>query len=208
MDFFSWHIYCVEPEAMVSKAYRMRALMEKYGYAHAESILNEWNYVKGWTEAFLYSIEMIHGVKGAAFTMACISEMQHAPLDMLMYYDTRPSVFNGAFDYYTYGKLKGYYPLYWYGMMYDMAHEVRAENQPDNIYSLCGVDVQGKATAIITYYSDDDGACNQKLSVDFGRKSRWEVYLVDAEHDGQLLEVTDDLTFDLKVHSILLLKEK
>ena len=208
MDFFSWHIYCVEPETMVQKAYRMRALMEKYGYGHAESILNEWNYVKGWTEAFLYSIEMIHGVKGAAFTMACISEMQHAPLDMLMYYDTRPSVFNGAFDYYTYRKLKGYYPLYWYGMMYDMAHEVRADHQPENVYALCGVDAQGKATAIVTYYSDDDGACNQKLTVDFGRKSQWEVYLVDADHDGALLKVTDDLTFDLKVHSILLLKEK
>ena len=30
-----------------------------------------------------------------------IAERGH-PLDMLMYYDTRPSVFNGAFDFYTY----------------------------------------------------------------------------------------------------------
>ena len=125
-----------------------------------------------------------------------------------MYYDTRPSVFNGAFDYYTYRKLKGYYPLYWYGLMYDMAYEVKADNQHENVYSLCGVDAQGKATAIITYYSDDDQVRSQQLTVDFGRKSQWEVYLVDADHDGELLKVTDDPTFDLKVHSILLLKEK
>ena len=208
MDFFSWHIYCVEPAQMTKAARRMDELVRKYGYGHVEKILNEWNYVKGWTEEFVYSIEMIHGIKGAAFTMACMSEMQHEPVDMLMYYDTRPSVFNGAFDYYTYGRLKGYYPLYWYGMMYDMVREVKAENQPEHVYSLCGVDAQGKATAIITYYSDDDAAPEQHVTVDFGRESRWEVFLVDADHNGGLLMETDQLTFDLKVHSMLLLMEK
>ena len=89
-----------------------------------------------------------------------------------------------------------------------MAHEVKAEKQPENFYSLCGVDEQGKATAIITYYSDNDGACNQAVTVDFGRESQWEVYLLDDDHDGGLLKVTDELNFDLKVDSVLLLKEK
>lgn len=208
MDFFSWHIYCVEPAQMAEAARRMEALLQKYGYGNVEKILNEWNYVKGWTEDFIYSIEMIHGIKGAAFTMACISEMQHAPVDMLMYYDTRPSSFNGAFDFYTCRKLKGYYPLYWYGMMYDMVKEVKAENALKNVYSLCGVDAQGKAAAIITCYTDQDDMPSQRFSVDFGRSSHWEVYLVDADHNGELLEVTDQLCFDLKAHSILLLKEK
>lgn len=59
--------------------------------------------------------------------MACITKAQHSDIDMLMYYDTRPSVFCGAFDFYTYEKLKGYYPLYWYGMMYDALGEVPSE---------------------------------------------------------------------------------
>lgn len=208
LDFFSWHIYCVEPEKMMRKAQLIDKQLHKYGYENAENILNEWNYVKGWTDEFLYSIESIHGIKGAAFVMACISEAQHSPIDMLMYYDTRPSAFNGAFDYYTYRPLKGYYPLYWYGMMYDMVKEVAAENKVDGLYSLCGVDAQGKASAIITYYTDDDRAPDRKVAIDFGRKSEWEIYLLDSEHDGELLKVTDQLEFDLKVHSVVLLKEK
>ena len=207
MDFFSWHIYCVEPAQMAQAARRINDLLHRYGYGHAEKILNEWNYVKGWTEAFVESIEAIHGIKGAAFTMACISQMQHEPVDMLMYYDTRPSSFNGAFDFYTWQKLKGYYPLYWYGMMYDMVREIKAEEQPQQLYSLCGVDAQGKATAIITYYSDDDGSADKTITVDFGKQSRWQVYLLDDRHNGELVETTEQLTFEMKVQSVLLLKE-
>ena len=101
IDFFSWHIYCVEPKPMLEKAERIRNLLDKYCYTATESILNEWNYIKGWTEEYVYSIKVMHGMKGAAFTMACISSAQQSSIDMLMYYDTRPSIFCGAFDYYT-----------------------------------------------------------------------------------------------------------
>lgn len=60
-----------------------------------------------------------------------------------MYYDTRPSAFNGAFDFYTYEKLKGYYSLYWYGMLFDCEKEIASENSIPNVYSLCGVDNKG-----------------------------------------------------------------
>jgi len=125
IDFFSWHIYCTEPVKMIEKAKCIKELLIKYNYSSAESILNEWNYIKGWTDEYIYSIETIHGSKGAAFIMACICEAQKSDaIDMLMYYDTRPSVFNGVFDFYTVKPLKGYYPLYWYGMLYNMKAEI------------------------------------------------------------------------------------
>ncbi|MBO5229857.1 MAG: hypothetical protein J6B52_00395, partial [Clostridia bacterium] len=108
LDFFSWHIYCTEPVHMAQKAERIKVLLNKYGYENSESILNEWNYVKGWEEEFVYTLKAIHGIKGASFTLACMCTSQRSPIDMLMYYDTRPSVFNGVFDFYTYEKLKGY----------------------------------------------------------------------------------------------------
>ena len=95
LDFFSWHIYCTEPVHMAQKAERIKTLLNKYGYENVESILNEWNYVKGWEEEFVYSLKAIHGIKGASFTLACMCTSQHSPIDMLMYYDTRPSAFNG-----------------------------------------------------------------------------------------------------------------
>ena len=132
LDFFSWHIYCTEPAHMAQKAERIKTLLNKYGYENSESILNEWNYVKGWEEEFVYSVKAIHGIKGASFTLACICTSQHSPVDMLMYYDTRPSAFNGVFDFYTYEKLKGYYAFYWYGFLYDCEKEITSQNEIEN----------------------------------------------------------------------------
>ena len=208
IDFFSWHIYCTEPKHIIDRAANVKKFLVENGYENAESILNEWNYVKGWSDEFLYSIKSIHGIKGAAFTMACMTESQKTPdIDMLMYYDTRPSAFNGAFDYYTYEKLKGYYPLYWYGIFYDMEHEVRAENSIENIYTLCGVDKDGKALCVVTHYSDNDQTEEKTVKLDFGREGRFEIYLLDKDHDGVLVDTTDKLTFTMPVHSCILVKE-
>lgn len=208
IDFFSWHIYCVEPELMIKKAEKVKELLVKYGYGSVESILNEWNYVKGWKEDFVYSIETIHGMKGAAFVLSCICEAQKSDaIDMLMYYDTRPSVFNGAFDYYTAKPLKGYYSLYWYGMFYDMKCNIPSENSPENIYSLCGVDENGKALAIVTCYTDDDNAGEKTVEVDFGRSGNYEIYLLDKEHSGDMVKVTDELNFTMENQTCILIKE-
>lgn len=208
IDFFSWHIYCTEPVHMTEKAERMKNLLIKYGYENAESILNEWNYVKGWTDEYLYSLKAIHGIKGASFVAACMFASQHSSVDMLMYYDTRPSVFNGVFDFYTYEKLKGYYPFYWYGMLYDCEKEIPAENSIENIYSVCGKDKNGKATIILTYYSDDDSLSAENITIDIGRKGEFEIYTVDKNRNGELTCVTDTLSFEIELFNIILIKEK
>lgn len=207
IDFFSWHVYGTTPEKMIEKSKRIDALLKKYGYGDAESILNEWNYVRGWTDDFKYSVNAIHGIKGATFTMSCICAAQNSPIDMLMYYDTRPSGFNGAFDFYSYERLKGYYPLYWYGMFYDMEKEIPAESSIDNVYSLCGVDKDGKVLAVVTYYSEDDKAPNKTVKVDFGKTGNYEIYLLDNDHDAELVKTTDSLEFTMQRHSALLIKE-
>ncbi len=207
IDFFSWHIYCAEPHILTDKGDRMRALCDKYGYNNAESILNEWNYVKGWTDEYLYSMKTIHGIKGAAFTMACISASQGSSIDMLMYYDTRPSIFCGAFDFYTFERLKGYYPLYWYGMFYDTAAEIKCETQCENIYTLCGVYENGKTLSVITYYTDEEGKAPKEIKVDFGRAGNYEIYLLDENHDAEKVNTTNDLTFTLEANTCVLIKE-
>ncbi len=207
IDFFSWHIYCTTPEKMMQKAARIRKMLDDNGYHATESHLNEWNYVKGWTDEYVYSIKAINGLKGAAFTLACMSESQKSSIDMLMYYDTRPSIFCGAFDYYTCEKKKGYYPLMWYGKFYDMQSELRCVNEPENIYTLCGVDKNDKTLTTVTYYTDDDNAPSKKVTIELKTGATYEVYLVDKDHDGELIATTDTLTFDLAVHSMLLIKE-
>ncbi len=140
--------------------------------------------------------------------MACMCESQHSPIDMLMYYDTRPSAFNGVFDFYTYEKLKCYYAFYWYGMLYKCEKEISAQNNIENIYSLCGVDGDGKVTIILTYYSANDDLPIKNISLELSKKGNYEIYRVDNKHNGELTEITDNPFFNLELFSIVLIKEK
>ena len=207
LDFFSWHVYSKDVGKLLDKTEFFRDLMDKYGYASAESILNEWNYVRGWEEDFVYSIEAIHGAKGAAFTAACICGAQDRPVDMLMYYDTRPSVFNGVFDFYTYRKLKGYYPLYWYGRFYDAAGQVPTVTRPENVWGICGEKADGKRIAMFSYFMEDDGADGIELSVDMGKPGRFEVFITDPDRDGESIGEFSEIKLALKPDSVAFIKE-
>jgi hypothetical protein len=88
----------------------MREAMKRHGYGNKESILNEWNYVRGWTKEFVYSLKAVSSEKGAAFTMATMVACQDQPVDKLMYYDARIGTgFNGLFDLYDLSPRPAYY---------------------------------------------------------------------------------------------------
>ncbi len=208
MDFFSWHKYCTSPDFMGEYSREMGRLMAKYGYSAAESICNEWNYVENFNERFVPSMDIARGLKGASFVLACECVAQKSPIDMLMYYDTRPSVMNGVFDILHYTPLKSYYSLAWYGQLYDAVAEVRCENEPEDIYSLCGVDEKGKVTALLTYYTEANEGESKTVRVDFGKpNASYKIYVTDSEHNGELITETQNLEFDMPLHSMILIKE-
>lgn len=163
LDFFSWHIYCTKPSQMTDRARQVRELMKKHGYEKAESILNEWNYVRGWSSEFVYSIRTIIGQKGAAFTAACMCACQDAPVDILMYYDARPTAFNGLFDYYTFAPLKGYYPFLAWSKLAALGMEASCAimNEKD-IYAAAAANKDGKLAILVCRYSDDDNVQGAK----------------------------------------------
>ena len=208
IDFFSWHIYCTDPQIILDKAQKVKDLLVKYGYANAETILNEWNFVANWKEGFTQTIIDIGGVKGMGFTMSVICGAQSIDaLDMLMYYDTRQGVFCGAFDLYSCKPRKPYYALYWYGMFYDMEKYVKCDTEIDDVYTLCGVDKNGKSLAIVCYYKNED-LQNKTVKLDFGKKNaKYEIYAVDKDNNGELIKTTNDLTFDMPINSMILVKE-
>ena len=128
LDFFSWHIYATEPVRIVDRCLQARSMLDKYGFNKTESILNEWNYVKGWVDDFQYSLEVESGrfnQKGAAFIMATMVDCQSRPLDMLMFYDAKiGSGMNNMFSKPTYQPLKGYYPFYAWSKLVDCGTQV------------------------------------------------------------------------------------
>jgi len=208
IDFFSWHTYTVDPYAAIAKSFEIKALLEKYGYGGAENILNEWNYVRGWwADDFRYSVETIIGMKGAAFTMAVMSLAQPSPIDMLMYYDARPSAFNGLFDMYFLDRLKGYYPFKWYGFFYGL-EEIRAVCPDRDFYTLCGKDADGKLRMIVTYYTeDDDKAQSKTVYIEAGGAGKYRAFLLDKSHDGDLICETENPEFTMEPNTCVMLVE-
>ena len=181
MDFFSWHWYWTEPSDVSIKATRIRKLLQKYGYGDVESILNEWNYVRCWTKEFVYSIKQIIGYKGAAFTSAVMCAMQNNPdVDMLMYYDARPTAFNGLWDMYTYDELKGYYAFYTFANLYDLGTQVEHSSDNENIYVVAAKNGE-KVGAVVTYYAENDNENGKivEINVEGADMSKAKIFLVD-----------------------------
>lgn len=207
IDFFSFHFYGTDPKVFAAKIRDVRAMLDRYGFAGVESILNEWNYVRDFEKNWSYSLKKMIGAKGASFVLACMAEGQKNPVDMLMYYDARANcTMNGMFEVATYAPRKGYYPFYWFGMMYDR-REVRAENEPEHIFTLCGVDGAGKSLTMLTHYDENDDAAPRTVRLDFGRKAFYEVTLVGHGEETATFYLTDDPTLTLPVHTIALVRE-
>ena len=162
MDFFSWHLYHTEPGALAAKARAVRQQMAKYGYGGIESILDEWNYVKNWGSGYHHSVMALTSHKGAAFVAATMIACNAEPVDMLMYYDAKPSAhMNGMFDQVTLMPLKAYYAIYGWGQMSACCDRaVKTTSDASDIYAVAAKGANGKRMIFLTRYSDDDNVAN------------------------------------------------
>ncbi|MDO4950193.1 MAG: hypothetical protein Q4E55_08570 [Bacteroidales bacterium] len=163
LDFFSWHIYSTQPTEIAAKSERMRKLMDKHGYTQAESILNEWNYVKGWTDEYQYSVMAMNSLMGAAFIAATFNLCNKTPLDMLMYYDARVfTVFNGMFDYYTFAPKEGYYPFYAWAKLRKLGTEIEATSDDEEVSATAATNGKGKTAVFVSRFTPDNNVVASK----------------------------------------------
>ncbi|MBR6726713.1 MAG: hypothetical protein IKM08_00835 [Clostridia bacterium] len=198
LDFFSWHVYAHTVEKVTDRAARVRALLDKYGFTKTESILNEWNYVLAWeTQPLRYSHRMQRELKGASFNLAVMTACQQGSVDMLMYYDARPTGWNGLFDPAELDHCyKAYYAMFAFNELYKLGEGVKAESVGDCGYALAAR--KGDEAAVtLCHYDDDDNAAPRSFAVDlcgFGGENgtELEIYLLDDTHD---LTLTDKVTY-------------
>ncbi len=192
LDFFSYHGYAEEPIEYYDGAIKAYELLKEYGYdGKTELNLNEWNYIHGWLgDDFIYSMKSIMGLKGAAFTAGAFCAGQRSPLDMMMYYDARPSGFNGLFSAYTVEPLKGYYPFLAFNKLYKMEQSVESESDNKNLY-ITAAKGEDKIGAMLVYFVDDDSAPSEKISLELKdmpfEKAVISYYLLDKDHDLELI---------------------
>ncbi len=82
LDFFSWHWYSVDaddPYQFVEIARSLRALLDRYGFTHTRSFLDEWN----------YDFRKLHTtppIQVASFVASALIYMQDAPIDQSAIY--------------------------------------------------------------------------------------------------------------------------
>ena len=168
-----------------------RKAADYYFGEHAEIILNEWNYIKGWlADKYSYSLKMVKGIKGSSFLGAIMAVEQDSPLDMLMYYDARPCGYNGLFDTDTLATLKGYYSVKSFSDLADLGTHIKTE-QGDDVYSVAATDGKN-AAVLLTHFNDEDSTPADTLKLEMknfpvGSAVRAEYYLLDEEHDMKLM---------------------
>ncbi len=211
LDFYSWHCYAREANWVASAARLHRKLLDEYGFTGVETILNEWNYVKGWSGAdWTYTLENECRIKGATFIAAVMSDCQNAPVDMLMYYDARPCAMNGLFDFYTKKTLKGYYAIKTWGEMLAMGSQCEITDLPRDIYATAAIGEDGKKLTMISYFTDDDNALDIEFPVELVGEKEVTLYLLDETHDLTPVKriVTDNgkITLCMKPNTVVVLR--
>ena len=163
IDFFSWHMYHRRPERISEDVHVVRQILDEKGFPAVESILNEWNYNKSWTEKNYYSRYVRRSIKAAAFMAGVMSECQNGPVDMLMYYDLRPNTtWNGAFMPHTYDILPAYWALYYWAELVDFGTQVKSGCAEKDIYTTAAKSTDGKLRLLLTRYNEDDSVKDLK----------------------------------------------
>lgn len=157
LDFFSYHSYdSVEQAAQQVRYYD--GILEKYGYAHAERHLNEWNAcctVPGvnWREKDHLAF--------AANNLAMMLGMQHEKVDSLYYYDAGITrfPFAGLFNSETLLPTNSYFVFHMFNTLYRLGTEVACTCDVPGVYALAATN--GKRSALVLA-----NTCNKPVTVD------------------------------------------
>lgn len=206
LDFLSWHCYTCEVSKFKMFVSHWRNALDNAGYTEAESILNEWNYVGGWTaEKWIESIRTMNNIKGAAFVAGAMEECQNLGLDMLMYYDARPTAMNGMFNTDLVCDVqKPYYPFYMFNQLYMLKNQVEATSLSENLYGCAASDGTNSAI-MLTYYNNEDTSSDdieiEVINPNNENGAELEFYLLDEDNDNKLFRKE---IFNSKKHSSIL----
>lgn len=157
---------------------------KKYGYENAENILNEWNYVEGWTgEPMKNTFRVNRSMRAAAYIGAVMCSLQDSPADMAMYYDATPGDWCGLFQSGSLDLLKPYYSFSAFSKLAECEYEVYCENNNTGLY-LCVAANDNCANIMLVCYGDNVEPIKCKIDVLGCNKEFYaEYYLLDREHN-------------------------
>ncbi len=147
LDFVSWHIYATQAQEVVARAEQVRSLMERHGFADAESILDEWNYARVGVGREVMFTEQA-GMPGATFDAATLIRLQDAAVDLATFY-TGTNLVYGLFN--AYGTPhKAYYAFLAFRRLLDTPQRLwQEETNCDGMAVLAGISPDRKMVRVL-----------------------------------------------------------
>ena len=222
LDFYSWHRYTKNPADFVRWARGVRGVLDDAGFPHAESHLNEWNYLPngdwgpmmkegaGRTREKWFA--ELSGPAGAGFTAWTLISLQDAPIDVANYYTGEIQGF-GLFNFHGVPN-KSFYAFKAFKRLLDTPIRVATGNPPAHLAVCAGINRdQSEAGLLVSNFDSGD----QQLELVIHRLP-WEgdvvctIYIVDATRDlARVQEITASpsdcrLALALKAPSVCLVK--
>ena len=193
MDFIAWHCYTRDVQTIVKRESIVREVMEKYGYADAESICDEWNYAKDWTNMD-ETFHLIDSMVGTACTAAVMCAMQKTSCDILAYYDAQmkmENLWNGLFargKAGVHGKAaevtpkKTYYVFKAFGELYELGTEIKSEIEDGTVYACAAKNDERRAVLIANFRDADCPNEKLRICVSDDPDAEFEVYRLNRRY--------------------------
>ena len=222
LDFFSWHRYTSQPWDLARRAHAIRRLLDAHGFEHAESHLNEWNYLpnddwgpmlsdgQGATRERWYA--QMSGPEGAAFAATVLMALQDAPVTVANFYTGEVQGF-GLFHFSGVPK-SSFYAFKAFRQMLDTPIRVHAQRDSESaIAVLAGVDEKRTRCQVLVSATAQSNAVKLELSnLPWQTATDYEVLLVAEGHSlsrvrhGVLPATASSLALDLRSPAVALIQ--
>ncbi len=171
LDFFSYHYYGTDPDAIRRHTVYAADYLAAAGYPEAELILDEWN-----ASASTKELGWITTQRGARYVLDVMGALADSPLGIATYYDGQPHMaWCGLFDRLR-NKMKPFYAFCLYDRLYRLGTRITVETDH-----------------IGTVLAATDGAKIGLLIVGGERDERVTVRGFDGDAEAVILDETRDL---------------
>ena len=223
LDFYSWHRYTKNPADFARWARGVRGVLDAAGFAHAESHLNEWNYLPNgdWGPMMKEGagrrrekwFAELSGPAGAAFAAWTLISLQDAPVDVANYYTGEIQGF-GLFNFHGVPN-KSFYAFKAFKRLLETPIRVTVRNDSSAQLAICAGMNRDQSEAGILISNFDSAEEQVGLTIHglpWEGKIVCESYAVDARRDlARVQEITQSasecrLALALKAPSVCLVK--
>ena len=148
LDFFSWHIYTLDPADVAAQAKWCRDYLDAHGLANVETVLNEWNRIDHQDHAGrIRYYEEMKEAPGAAFAAAVFCLLQRdRTVSKAMYYDAYPQrVYCGLYYFPSQRTTPCWEAFRKFNILYRLGSSVQVESHVSGLYACAATDGSRRA---------------------------------------------------------------